>query len=87
MRAAAVERYLDQVGLTPIWSVVTPTDDPAITNSEIVDTVPDGIVLSGFALNDTTAQFEVLRDETTLSQPIGNISDIPCTPGAASPWK
>jgi hypothetical protein len=88
MRAADVERYLDQVGLTPIWSVVTPTDDPTITNSEIVDTVPDGIVLSGYALNDTTAQFTVLRDGTTLSQRIvGEISETPCTPDAASPWK
>jgi hypothetical protein len=87
MRAADVERYLDQVGLTPIWSVVTPTDDPAITNSELVDTVPDGIVLSGFAVTDTTARFEVLRDGTTLGQPIGNISETPCTPDAASPWE
>jgi hypothetical protein len=88
MRAADVERYLDQVGLTPIWSVVTPTDDPTITNSEIVDSVPDGIVLSGYAVNETTAQFTVLRDGTTLSQPIvGEISETPCTPNAASPWK
>ncbi len=88
MRAADVGRYLNQVGMTPIWSVVTPTDDPQITNWEIVDLVPAGIVLSGHAVNDTTAEFTVLRDGTTLSQPIvGEISGTPCTPDAASPWR
>lgn len=87
MRATDVDRYLDQVGLTAQWWVVTPTDDPSITNSERVDQAPEGIVLSGHAIDNSQASFEVLLDGQTLSGgSAGYISDFACAPGAADLW-
>ena len=87
MRAADVAQFLGQVGLTPEWSVVTPTDDPSITNSARVDQVPDGIVLSGYATDNTHVRFDVLEDGQSLdSESGGYISDFPCTPEAAAQW-
>ena len=88
MRATDVAQYLDQAGLIAEWSIVTPTDDPSITDSTRVDQTPDGVVLSGYATDNTHARFDVLEDGQTLAPGIGGyISDFPCTPEAAAQWR
>lgn len=87
MRAAEVDQYLVQVGITPIWSVVTQTEDPSITNSTIADSVPAGTIITGHAVDNDTVAFDVLLDGDTLAIPsAGGISDTPCTPEAANAW-
>jgi len=88
MRASDVAQYLDRVGLTPQWSIVTPTNNHTITSSVEVDEVPAGVILSGYATNNTHARFDVLQDGQTLSSSNGGyVSDFPCTSEAASQWR
>ncbi len=87
MRATDVDRYLSRAGLTAQWSIITPTSDPSVTNSAQVDEVPSGTVLSGYAVDNANARFDVLPDGQTLDfDHAGYISDFPCTPEAAAKW-
>jgi hypothetical protein len=88
VRATDLARYLDRVGLTAKWSLVTTTADPSVTNSVEVDNVPEGIVLRAYLWDSSTARFEVLKDgEPTTWATTPKLSDVACTPEAASPWK
>lgn len=87
LRATSVARRLDDLGLTGVWSVVTPTDDPSVTDSVVVDEVPDGEILSGFPVDERTVRFEVVLDGVDSSAMARWISDVPCTPAQAAPWK
>lgn len=88
MRAADVARHLDRADLTAQWSIVTPTDDASVTNTTQVEEVPNGVVLSGYAIDNSTVRFDVLEDGQTLaSGSAGYISDFPCTPEAAAAWR
>jgi hypothetical protein len=87
IHAEDLPTYLTDLGLTPVWTIISPTADPSITNSEQVQDVPVGQVLSGFARDASTVEFEVLLDGVTL--PAGymsNYSDVACTPDQAAAW-
>jgi len=87
LRAGDLTPYLADLGLTPVWMIVSPTDDPSITQSELVQEMPNGRVLSGYAQDATTVEFNVLPDGVTLPD-IGaaRLSDVPCTPEQAAAW-
>lgn len=80
--------YVDELELTPLWLVITPTDDPSITNSEQVSTPPPGRVLSAHPHDPSTVEFQVLADGVTLPDfYFSEYSGSPCTPAAASAWE
>lgn len=88
LRAADMASRLPALGSTPVWYVVSPTADPSITQETRVGTVPQGVILSGYALNDSTVEFRVGLDGVTL--PPGaqeRLSDVPCTAALAAPWR
>ncbi len=67
VRAQDLVPYLARLGITPVWTVVYPTDDPSVTQSERVSDVPDGEILTGNALDDSTVEFQVVPDGVTLA--------------------
>lgn len=86
--AQSLVPYLDSLGLTADWYEVTPTSDPSITNERLVGEVPEGEVLSGYALDPTTVSFRVRPDTVELSSAYAaRLSDIACTPEQADLWK
>lgn len=90
LRAPDLTPYLAGLGVTPVWLVISPTDDPTGTFEEAVGEAPNGQVLWGYARDATTVQFTVLLDGVTLHPSVGNaprLSDLPCTPEQASAWK
>jgi hypothetical protein len=79
LRARDVASHAD--GLELRWSVATLVnpDDPTILQETIVDAVPDGEVLWGYALDDATVALTVRPDGADLGpdfQP--RLSDVPC---------
>ncbi|HEX2028562.1 MAG TPA: hypothetical protein VHF25_11270 [Nitriliruptorales bacterium] len=87
VRAADVASYVTELGLTPIWEVVSPTDDPSLTRHTQVEDVPEGEILSGYAVDTTTVRFNVRLDGVTLSEGWApRLSDIPCTAEQAAAW-
>lgn len=87
LRAEDLPTYLADRGLTPVWMIVSPTGDPSITNSEQVHAVPDGQVLSGFARDASTVEFNVVLDGVVLPDLYtADLSDAPCTPEQAAAW-
>lgn len=88
VRAEDVASRLGDLGITPMWFVISPTDDPWTTYSEQVEDVPNGEILSGYAVDDTTVRFTVVPDGVTLSPEFGpaRLSDVPCTPEQAAAW-
>lgn len=87
LRAQDVAPYLSDLGITPVWLVISPTDDPTITYEEQVQEVPNGQVLWGYAQDATTIQFTVLPDGVKLSEGYtARLSDIPCTSDQAAAW-
>lgn len=88
VRAEALLPYLADLGLAPVWTVVSPTDDPSITDSEQVQEVPAGEVIAGYALDSATVEFQVVRDGVTLSAiSTPRLSDVACAPEDAARWK
>lgn len=88
VRAVDLVPHLNRLRLEAIWYVVHPTEDRSITQSEQVSAVPDGTVLSGYATDASTVQFNVVLDGVTLPQPENEprLSDVPCTPQQADAW-
>ena len=87
LRAEDMAPYLADLGLTPVWLAVSPTDDPSITNEEEIPGIPNGQVLSGFARDAANVEFKVLLDGVTLPDIYGaDLSDVPCTPEQAAAW-
>ena len=65
LRAADVAARLPEVGVTPVWYVLTDFQSDAsggTSSSEQVDEVPEGEVMSGYALDDHTVTFDVVPD-------------------------
>ena len=88
LRAEDVAPYLAKLGVTPVWLIKSPTDDPTITYEKQIQEVPHGEVLSGHALDDSTVQLTVLPDGVTLPETYTpHLSDVPCTPEQAAAWK
>jgi hypothetical protein len=88
VRAADVARYLDRVGLTAKWNLATTAANRNGYDSVAVDSVPEGVVMSGYAMDRSTARFDVLKDgEPVVEATTPHLSDVACTPEAASPWK
>jgi hypothetical protein len=89
LRAADVAARLPALGITAVWSVIDPASVTADGYHETpVDHVPDGDILWGYALDDATVQFTVAPDGVPLSKyPPARLSDVPCTPEQAAPWK
>ena len=70
-----------------MWTIISPTDDPSITNSEQVGDTPMGQVFSGFARDASTVEFEVVVDGVTLPDIYTpGFSDLGCTPTQAAAW-
>ena len=87
LRAEDLPPYLADLGLTPVWTTISSTDDAGITNSEQVQEVPNGQVVIGFAQDSTTVEFEVLLDGVTLPDGyMSSYSDVACTPEQAAAW-
>lgn len=87
LRAEDLAPYLDRLGLTAVWTIISPTGDPSITNSEQVVEVPMGRVFSGFPQDSNTVAFEVLLDGVTLPDIYTpSFLSIPCTPEQAAVW-
>jgi hypothetical protein len=87
LRAEALAPYLSELGLSPVWLAVSPTDDPSITNEEQVQGVPNGQVLSGYAQDAATVEFRVQLDGVTLPDIYAaDLADLPCTPEQAAAW-
>jgi hypothetical protein len=87
LRTEDLPPYLADLGLTPVWTIVSPTDDPYITNSEQIQDVPDGQVLSGYARDASTVAFDVVPDGVTLPDIYSaNFSDVACTPEQVAAW-
>ena len=89
VRAADVAERLPSLGITPIWTVHYPTDDPSIGRFERVDEVPTGEVLSGHAIDESTVEFDVVEDEVALPKSMREpmLSDAPCTKEQAARWR
>lgn len=92
LRAADVAARLGDLGLTPVWSVTSPmfnvTADGYNIQEHQVAEVPDGVILSGNALDDATVQFTVAPDGVALSEyPPAALPDVPCTAEQAAAWK
>lgn len=87
MSAADVAPYLAELGITPIWFEVTPTNDPSITNETEVAGVPDGDILHGFAIDAHTVSFRVRPAGVTLTDYSSYLSDVPCTPDQSAAWR
>lgn len=91
LRAGDVAARLPQLGITPVWMVTTQVrpGDPHVSREEQVEAVPEGEVMSGEALNDSTVQFHIVPDGVTLPgfyyRP--HLSDVPCSPEQAAPWQ
>ncbi|GGI08717.1 hypothetical protein [Egicoccus halophilus] len=91
VQASALVPYLDALDLDVVWEVIGPSPDgePSSAFTERVDTVPDGRVMSGYAVDATTVRFEVELPTATLDpahwQP--RLSDEPCTPELAAAWE
>lgn len=88
IRAEDVTPYLDDLGLAPLWEVVSSTDDPSITHSEQVEEAPAGEILSGYAVDDATVRFEVRLDGVTLPKSWERrlTDDHPCSAEQAAAW-
>lgn len=87
LRAELVAPYLADLGLTATWTLITPTGDPSITNSEPVRAVPSGVILSGFARDASTVEFEVQGDGVILPDIYGAFyADQPCSAEQAASW-
>lgn len=88
LRAADVAPYLDELGLTATWILGQPVPgEPDSLQDEVVDDVPDGEVLWGYATDDASVELTVVADGVNLSehwQP--RLSDAPCTAEQAASW-
>lgn len=85
LRAQDLVPYLADLGITPIWFVVSPTDDPSIFQSEQVQEAPNARVLDGHSLDADTIRFNLALDGVTSWQT--RLSDVPCTPEQAAGWR
>lgn len=87
LRVETLIPYLSDLGIDPIWSVASPTDDPFSLYEEEVGYVPEGQVLWGYAQDASTVRFTVVPDGVTLSENYpARLSDMPCTPEQAAAW-
>jgi hypothetical protein len=87
VRAEDVQPYLAELGITPIWLVISPTEDPTVIYEEQVSDTPAGQVMWGHSIDATTVELSVLPDGTNLSadhQP--RLSDVPCSADQAEAW-
>jgi hypothetical protein len=87
VRAEDVQPFLDDLGISPIWLVISPTADPTAIQEDQVDDTPAGQIMWGYSKDATTVQLSVLTDGTSLSaghQP--RLSDIPCSADQAALW-
>lgn len=91
LQAGDVASRLPELGLTGQWIVLTGfgSGEPGATSSsEEVATVPDGEIVSGYAVDDRTVTFEVLP--AGLDAPRWferRLSDVPCTQEQAARWR
>lgn len=88
LRADDIAPFLDDLGLTPVWFIVSPTGDPSIADSTLVTETPDGEVLGAWSIDAKTVNLDVVLDGVTLgdgwdSRP----SDTPCTAELANRWR
>lgn len=90
IRAEQLTPYLDDLGLAAEWALITPDPggDPSLARVEPVDTVPDGEVLWGYAVDAGTVSFDVRPDGASLDTDhySPRLSDEACTPEQAAAW-
>lgn len=90
LRADRVAPYLDRLGLTAEWDVVSAV--PGRTDAfqeKTVEAVPNGEVLWGYAVDSGTIRFSVRPDgvdPSGIDGPEPRLSDVPCTPEMSTGW-
>ncbi len=89
LRAADVAERLPELGITPVWDVISgivPDADGGTHQETTVAETPEGQVMWGYARNDSTVRFSVLPDgvDPDFLQP--RLSDVPCTAEQAAAW-
>lgn len=90
VRADQLVPHLAALGLTAEWTTIVPDPggDPGVSFGERVASVPDGEVVSGYAVDATTVRFEVRPDGVSFAgdEFAPRLSDVPCTPDQAAAW-
>lgn len=89
LRASELAAALDELGVVAIWETVTPTADPAVSQSTPSAGVPDGEVRSARAVRAGEIEVAVVEDGVTVDGTIyGHLFDdgAPCTPERAAAW-
>lgn len=87
VRAEDVQPYLADLDITPIWLVISPTEDPTVIHEEQVSATPAGQIMWGYSKDATTVELSVLPDGTTLSPDHQQrLSDKPCSSDQAEAW-
>jgi hypothetical protein len=91
LRAADVAARLSDLALTADWIVIDPASVTADSYREYhVSEAPDGVIYSGYAMDDATVQLEVVPRGLSLSDVVPASdppSGAPCSPELKAAWE